>query len=96
MHRPTIALITVVLLVAGAAFYWREDATMASACLRVGLVMGILWFAEPQLRGFPRWAAVLGVVTLVVGALRPKTLILMLPLAALLWFLRPRPARGPR
>ena len=53
MHRPTIGLIAVVLLVAGFATRGATDEALSAALLRVGLVMVILWFAHPQIKNLP-------------------------------------------
>jgi hypothetical protein len=96
MHRPTIGLIAVVLLVVGMATYNQQDQTLPSAALRVGLVMAILWFAYPQLASVPRWLAIVGVVGLVVVARWPRLLVFALPVAFVLWLLRPRPRQHER
>ena len=94
MHRPTIGLIAIVLLVVGLATYGQSDQTLSSACLRVGVVMAILWFAHPQLSNLPRWAVAAGGVGLFVVARWPRLLVIALPLAVILWLLRPRPRRS--
>jgi hypothetical protein len=90
MHRPTIGLIAILLLAAGIALRWSSDETVSSACLRVGAVMTILWLAEPQMRDVPRWAAIAGVGGLFIAMRWPKFLVLALPIAVVLWILRPR------
>ena len=90
MHRPTIGLIALVLLVAGVATYQQSDTTLPAACLRMGLVMGIWWFAFPQLASLPRWLVFTTLGVLVVGAVRPRLLWVALPVIVLLWFLSPR------
>jgi hypothetical protein len=90
MHRPTIGLIAVVLLAVG--FFLREqpDATISAACLRIGLIMSLLWYAHPQVKDVPRWLVALGVAGLFVVMRWPKLLVFAVPIAALLWFLRPK------
>jgi hypothetical protein len=96
MHRPTVGLIAIVLLAVGLATYHQAEDTLSAACLRVGVVMAILWFAEPQLKNVPRWLAVGGVVGLLVALRWPRLLVVALPLAVVLWILRPRERSGQR
>ncbi len=90
MHRPTIGLIALVLLAIGAATYAQTESTLSAASLRVGLVMGIWWFAFPQLMSLPRWLVFTTVGALLVGAWRPRVLWIALPVIVALWFLSPR------
>jgi hypothetical protein len=62
----------------------------AGACLRVGMVMAIWWFAYPQTQHLPRWLVVASVVTLFLVMRWPKLLVVAIPLLAVLWFLGPR------
>ncbi len=52
--------------------------------------MVIWWFAYPQVQHVPRWLAISGGVLTVLVILRPKLLLLAIPLLAVLWLLRPR------
>ncbi|MEX2112760.1 MAG: hypothetical protein WD845_06210 [Pirellulales bacterium] len=90
MQRHALGVLAIVLLAVGVATYGRQDTAVAGACLRIGAVLALLWLAMPQLRDVPAWLlGALGVVLLIV--LRwPKLLWAMLPLAAVLWLLRPR------
>ncbi len=93
MHRPTIGLIALVLLALGAATIHQSDPTWSAACLRIGLVMGIWWFAFPQLATLPRWALIGSLVALVIAARWPRLLVMLVPVAAVLWLLAPRGRR---
>jgi hypothetical protein len=90
MHRPTIGLIAVVLLAVG--FFLREqpDTAVPAACLRIGLIMSLLWYAHPQVKDVPGWLVALGVGGLFVVMRWPKLLVFAVPIVALLWFLRPK------
>ncbi len=95
MHRPTIGLIAVVLLAVGLLARGQLDDTISGGCLRVGLVMGILWLAEPQMRNLSRGMVIAVGTALFVVTRWPKSLVLFLPLAAAVWLLRRRAPRAP-
>jgi hypothetical protein len=94
MHRPTIALITVVLLAVGLALRNQPDDTLGAACLRVGMVTAILWFAQPQLKNLPKWLVGVGAIVLFVAMRWPKVLLFAVPIMAVLWLIRPRGRRA--
>ncbi len=90
MHRPTIGLIAVVLLAVGFFLHNQPDTAVSAACLRIGLIMSLLWYAHPQVKDVPGWLVALGVVGLFVVMRWPKLLVFAVPIAALLWLLRPK------
>ena len=49
-----------------------------------------LWLAEPQLRRVPTWLVASLFVVLVIVMRWPRLLVAVIPLALLLWWLRPR------
>ena len=58
MQRPLIGAITGTLLAIGLGLWIVEpghDSTLGLASIRVGIVMGVLWLAWPQLVVLPRW-----------------------------------------
>jgi hypothetical protein len=97
MHRPTVGIIALVLL-AGAAYFKvfpppPDDSVqvgLEGACVRLGIVMGALWLALPQLAKFPWWigVAVLLAVMIAVLASKPKLFIYALPILIALWLTR--------
>ena len=97
MHRPTIGLVAVLLLLLSLAIYLFapevESLTVwMSAFLRVGLVTGAFWLAQPQLSRLPRWflAGVLGAVF--IGLLAARSLrVLALAVIVLIVAARLRP-----
>jgi hypothetical protein len=93
MHRPTVGLIAIVLLVAGLATRGASDETLSAALLRVGLVMAILWFAHPQIKNLPKWWVAVGAAALFLVTRFPKLLVVIIPIAAVLYFLGPRAPR---
>ncbi len=95
MHRPTVGIIAVVLLVSAAALWawpidWDGNKALLGACVRIGTVMAAIWLAHPQLVRLPSWAPEVVVVVAIVVALRPKLIVVALPLLLLLLWLRPR------
>ena len=93
MHRPTIGLIAVVLLIAGFVLRGATDEGLSAACFRIGVVMALVWLAHPQLENMPRWLVFALCATALVVMRWPRLLVLALPVAVVLWLLRPRPRR---
>lgn len=95
MHRPTVAVVTVVLLAGAAAGYLFDfgGQGLVSACWRVGMVTALLWLALPDLnRVRDKWLFGLLAVGLLVAAVRPRLLPLVLIVTAVYAVLRPRRA----
>jgi hypothetical protein len=94
MHRPTVGVIALVLLLAAAASLLlandQADAWRAGF-LRVGLLMGALWLAMPHLqRVRPFWVLsglVVGVVVLIIAAKHPFQMALLAVIALVLGYL---------
>jgi hypothetical protein len=78
-----------------------QDAVLQGACLKAGLVLGVLWLAWPQLERLPTWS-VIGVGGLMIGlAVRPQAVLVliryvlvMLPIGLAIWLLWPKRARA--
>ena len=96
MHRPTVGILALILLIAAAVLYlWPQlgdsNQQLLSACLRVGAVLAALWLALPQVTR-PRSWWILGAtfLTVLIVARWPK--LFWVPLVALiaLAILRPR------
>jgi hypothetical protein len=99
MNRLKIGLVALALLVAAVVLYARGPGGstangLAGACMKVGLVLGALWLAMPQIMRFfsrtPRWLLTAGVIALIVCVVKPMLLIFAIPLLGLLWFLGPK------
>jgi hypothetical protein len=92
MHRPTIGIIAIVLLTAAAilAIVQPENEALAPGCLRIGLVMGALWLAQPQLARLPGWLMAGAVIVILVTALRPKLFLVAIVVLVAVAILRPR------
>ena len=91
--RPAIGLIAILLLVIGGVlllFNLDSGQQIGGPCLRVGILLTLVWFAEPQLRRLPPWLPIAVIVLAIVLAWRPKLFPIGLLIVAALWFLRPR------
>lgn len=81
MHRPTIGIIALALLAAaGASRVWGFGGeVLQGACLRVGLVMAMLWLALPQARQLKSKLLLAALAALfAVVAFRPRMLPVLL------------------
>lgn len=93
MQRHAVGVTAIVLIALGVWTYGDSESAVSGICLRIGAVLIFLWLALPQLQSVPSWLiGVLGVSLLVIMRW-PKLLLAAVPLAAVLWFLRPRPHR---
>jgi hypothetical protein len=105
MQRAAIGILTIGLFVLSAVWPLVQpdnDGTLSLACVRVAIVLGALWLAYPQASRLPPWKVAAVILPLAVLAarpkliwalLRPKVLLVAIPLLALLYFLRPRKRR---
>jgi len=94
MHRPSIGLIAIALLAVGVFTRQEPDSAVSGACLRMGAVMAIWWFAHPQMHNLPRWLILVILASFVIVLRWPKLLLFALPVFAALWLLRPRANRS--
>ncbi len=93
MHRPTIGAITVALFAIGGGLWViapSSGAAVALACIRVGILLAVLWLAQPQLVTLPRWMVITITCALAIVCWRPKALLFALPVLVLLAVMRPR------
>ena len=105
MQRTAIGILTLGLL--ALALVWpfvqpESDGTLPLGLPARGDRAGALWLAYPQVSRLPPWqvAGVTGAMAviaarpkLVLIVLRPKVLLVSIPLLVALWFLRPRKKR---
>lgn len=93
MHRPSVGIIALLLLTAAGVihFFYPQSQALLAACLRVGMVMAVLWLALPDAKKPVNWAVMAPLLGLVVAFfLLPKplkiALVLLSPfLLALMW-----------
>jgi len=98
-----VGIIAAALLIVGIALFVANSAYgLMSFCIRVGLVLGALWLALPQLMGvvkrFPPWMIGTSLVAIAIVIVQPRMLIYLIPVAGLLlafkvfsWFTHPSP-----
>ncbi|HEX3869557.1 MAG TPA: hypothetical protein VHV77_03880 [Pirellulales bacterium] len=108
VHRPTVGILTVVLIAIGLASATFAPSTslndqLTSAGLRIGMVLGVLWLALPDLRKARRsWPIVLLVVICVAIFVLPRRVPIakLVPLLIIAWLaltvLRGRPFAAKR
>ena len=99
MNRLTLGIVAVALIIIGVLAqlqYPSEGAAFAGACIRVGLVLGALWLALPQIsyvwKNTPRWLLIVAAVALVFCVINPWYFVAAVPVLAGLWFLGPKVA----
>ena len=96
MHRPTVGILALLLLIAGGVLLVvpadKDDwLNMAAGCLRVGSILAVLWLALPDVaRPLSRWILVGVVVAVFLIAKRPQLIVLALVFLAGIALLRPR------
>jgi hypothetical protein len=99
MRRTAFGLLGVVSFLVGALLYLFGPSrdpyiAFAGGGVRVGLVLGAIWLAYPQLVRIPWWFVQIGLVGALLVAVRPKFAAVVLPLLIALWLLRPRPPKS--
>jgi len=99
MNRLALGIVSIALVAIGLIAqlqYPSEGAAFAGACIRVGLVLGALWLALPQIsyvwKKTPRWLLVVAAVALVFCVINPWYFVAAVPVLAGLWFLGPKVA----
>ncbi len=104
MHRPTTAVIAL-MLIAGAAYFWiippesgnELQISFQAACHRLSIVMVALWLAHPQLNRFPGWLLLVVFIVVSVALLvsKPHRLAYIVPILLTLWLTRSWNTRPP-
>lgn len=99
--RNQIGIVALVTLVTSAVIWLLHGAdssyiTIQGSLLKVGLVMGAVWLAFPQLAMLPIWLAAIVVGSALVVLLFKKAAIIVIPLLIVIWLLRPRPPKPPK
>lgn len=95
MHRPTVGILSLILLAVGTVVWlgWRdvEQAQQwIGACWRVGFALGALWLALPDLSRLPTWILVPILAVAVLVARQPRIMLIVIVAMVLYAWLRPR------
>lgn len=98
MRRHLIGIIALLCLVGTVAFEIRPpegawDTVLQGGCSRGGALAAVVWLAYPDVRRIPGWLWSMLLAVLVVVAIRPRTVLLAIPLIIILAILRPRAGR---
>ncbi|HEY4310455.1 MAG TPA: hypothetical protein VGN12_13465 [Pirellulales bacterium] len=96
MHRPTVGILALLLLIVGgiALLVPGDEGThqnVAASCLRIGMILAVLWLALPELaRPMSRWMLVGVVATVIVLAKYPRLIFFVGVFLGAIALLRPR------
>lgn len=99
MQRNLMGLIALLLLVAGgvAALSYTSptsSASWAGGAIKIGLVLGAIWLALPQIERFlrktPQWLLVVSLIGILLIAVRPWAAVAVVPLLIGMWIFGPR------
>ena len=85
MHRPTLGVISLVLIIGGTILMLRPidgDSYLGAIGVRSGLVLGAIWVALPNIRRAPHWLLYAVAVLAAVLIVRPRLVLYALPVAA--------------
>lgn len=100
MQRVLIGIIAVALF-AGAIAFWLWPPTgsfglqFQAACWKIGTVMAVWWIAYHEVRLLPAWLLASAPILVAFLLIRPKLLIVAVPVVVVMAILKPRP-RGNR
>ncbi len=99
MHRPTAGWLAILLTAAGVVLVFgnfgrNELESLGAACLHIGILLGLLWLAEPQLRNLPAWLVVGVIASAVILVVRPRLFPIAFVVMLAMWFLYPRKRGG--
>lgn len=94
MRRHAFGIFALIFVIAGVYFALQPPRETTQwfygVLLRVGLVLGALWLAYPELSRVPPW--LFGVLAVAIGIVmvRPRLIIIVAPAVVAIWILRPR------
>jgi hypothetical protein len=95
MRHLATGIIALLLLVGSGLLFllrpeWDESLAFASSSLRIGLVLGAIWLAYPELIRLPKWLIPLLIGAAVTVAFRPKSALFLVPIVLVVLILRPK------
>ena len=88
-----IALLSLLGAVASEIKIWQPSGVLQSGLYRGGVVAAVAWLAYPDVRRMPGWLWGMLFGILVVVAIRPRAVLLAVPIIIALAILRPRIGR---
>ena len=95
MTRMLLGILAVALLLGGGVMLLTSPEggvglTVSGGCIRMGLVVGALWLAYPQIISFlsttPKWLLTVSAIGVVFVVVNPKLLLFVIPAVLGLWF----------
>ncbi|MGO9108171.1 MAG: hypothetical protein ACLP9L_02960 [Thermoguttaceae bacterium] len=97
MRRHLLGLIALTSLVSAAVLYGSPYQTAGTIGLRIGLVLGALWLAWPDLHRLPRWVWYVLPIGFVVFTYARTYLVFLIPVFAVatILYVLYRKVRGP-
>ena len=98
MRRIAVGIIAIVLFVGAVYFrvyppegaFWTQ---LEAACWRVGALMAVIWLAYPEVVRLPGWLLGMLPILGIVLALRPRYLLIAVPVVIAIAILKPRVRR---
>lgn len=99
MRHHAAGIIALLLLLGSGLLFllhpeWDQTQAFASSALRIGLVLGAIWLAYPELVRLPKWLIPLLIGVAVTIAFRPRSALFLVPIVLVVLVLRPR-KKGP-
>jgi len=58
--------------------------------MRIGMVLGAIWLAYPELSRIPRWMYVILLIAATAVMIQPKLILVIAPIVIAIWVFRPR------
>ncbi len=99
MHRPTAGILAIVLLTVGIGLSIGSESEIwqhfGGSCWKFGVLVGLIWFAHPQLKKMPLWLPPMLLISLLIGLRWPKMLLWLLLAAVILYVIDPKKRRWP-
>ena len=98
MRRHLIGILALLLLVGVLVTWnWKPESAWGMqtkvACWRLGPLLVIIWLAFPQFERMPSWLWFYVGAVLVLAAVKPKVLLVLIPIVIVLAILKPRIGR---
>ncbi len=95
MRRHLLGILAIVLIALGLMLMYLEvNEYVANSSWRIGLVLGALWLALPQLSGMSRFFRIAAITIAVVAAAFNRYGLILLPMLALIWIFGKLKASG--